>query len=390
MNDRQPLPQPDAPSLARSQALVARIVQRIDAAGGAIGFDEFMRMALYEPGLGYYASDTQKFGRTAEDGSDFITAPELTPLFGQALATQIAEVCAQSAPRVLEFGAGSGRLAADLLNALGDACTEYAIVELSGDLRARQRERIARDAAMHAHKVRWLDALPERFDGCVIGNEVLDAMPVRVVERADRWVERTVTWRDARFAWMQRALDPAAQAMLDATTAEYGERPHGYITELAQEAAAFTATVARMLGTGAAIFIDYGFPAAEFHHPQRSAGTLICHLRHRAHDDPFWHPGLQDITAHVDFSAIAHAAIDAGAELAGYATQARFLMNCGIVELLGAIGAPGSLPYAQATSAMLKLLTESEMGELFKVIAFARGLREPLSGFARGDKGHTL
>jgi len=385
------LPEPDAAGRALSAALSDRLRARIAAAGGLIGFDDFMRMALYEPELGYYAGEAHKFGQYAHDGSDFVTAPELSPLFGQACARQVAEVLRQSAPAVLEFGAGSGRWAVDLLNALGDECQSYAIVELSASLRARQRALIERDAPAHAHKLRWLDTLPDRFAGCVIGNEVLDAMPVKLIERADgRWCERGVTEADGHFAWTRRALDGAALAMLAERIPDADALPDGYVTEWPIEAAAFAATVARMLERGGALFIDYGFPADEFYHPHRTAGTLMCHVRHRAHDDPFWYPGLQDITAHVDFSSVAHAAVDAGADLAGYTTQARFLMNCGIVESLAQTGTPGSLPYAQATSAMLKLLAESEMGELFKVIGFARGLEAPWLGFARGDKGHTL
>lgn len=387
----QSLPEPDAPARELSAALAERIRMRIAAAGGSIGFDDFMRMALYEPELGYYAGEAHKFGQYAHDGSDFVTAPELSPLFGQACAHQIAEVLRQSAPAVLEFGAGSGRLAVDLLNALGDECQSYAIVELSASLRARQRALVEREAPAHAHKLRWLDALPARFDGCVIGNEVLDAMPVRLIERAEStWVERCVAQADGQFAWTRRAFDAAALAALAERIPDADALPDGYATEWPVEAAAFAATVAHMLGRGGALFVDYGFPAAEFYHPHREAGSLMCHVRHRAHDDPFWYPGLQDITAHVDFSSVAHAAVDAGADLAGYTTQARFLMNCGIVESLAQTGAPGSLPYAQATSAMLKLLAESEMGELFKVIGFVRGLDAPWLGFARGDKGHTL
>lgn len=395
MNDRAHLPAPDAQALALAQALTQRIAERIRAAGGVIGFDAYMRLALYEPGLGYYAGGAHKFGRFAADGSDFVTAPELTPLFGAALARQVEEVCAQSAPAVLEFGAGSGRLAADLLGALGDACAEYAIVELSGSLRERQRARIARDAAAHLHKVRWLDALPERFRGCVIGNEVLDAMPVRLVERTathapQPWAERCVGLDGERLCWITR---PADARLLDAIARAIpaaNALPAGYLTELREEDPAFAATIARLLERGAALFLDYGFPAAELYHPQRIRGTLMCHVRHRAHDDALWHPGLQDITAHVDFSAVARAAIEAGAELAGYTTQARLLMNCGILELLAATGAPGTLPYARATGAMLRLLSESEMGELFKAIAFTRGIAAPLSGFVCGDRAGEL
>ncbi len=384
------LPEPDAAAREQSRALLDHIGRHIAAAGGLIGFDEFMRLALYAPQLGYYAGGAHQFGRSAADGSDFVTAPELSPLFGRALAHQVAQICAASAPAVMEFGAGSGRLAVDLLNALDEACASYAIVELSANLRESQRALIARDAGAHLHKVQWLDALPDRFSGCIVGNEVLDAMPVRLIERADDWIERCVGWQDGGPIWGQRALDASALAVAHARIPEPTALPRGYRTELPLDAVAFAATIAGLLERGGALFIDYGFPAAEFYHPQRAAGSLMCHTRHRAHDDPFWHPGLQDITAHVDFSAIAHAGVDAGAVLAGYTTQARFLMNCGIVDLLAGIDAPGTLPYAQATSAMLKLLAESEMGELFKVIAFARGLDLPWLGFARGDKGHTL
>ena len=396
MNDSSALPSPDAQGLEISHALSQRIRERIDAAGGFIGFDTYMHLALYEPGLGYYAGGAHKFGRFAEDGSDFITAPELSPLFGQALAVQINEVCRVSAPQVMEFGAGSGRLAADLLNALGADCAQYTIVELSAELRARQQARIERDAPAHLAKVRWLDALPERFSGCIIGNEVLDAMPVRLIEREAAWLECGVTHGasasasglEDSFEFARRPVDAATLARIESQFPP--DMPPGYLTELHEQDPAFVATVIGMLEQGAAIFIDYGFPARELYHPQRTRGSLMCHVRHRAHDDPFWHPGLQDITAHVNFSAIAHAGVDAGAELAGYATQARFLMNCGLMELLAQTGAPGSVPYVQATSAALKLLSEAEMGELFKVIALTRGIDPMLIGFARGDRSREL
>ncbi|WP_085317584.1 class I SAM-dependent methyltransferase [Derxia lacustris] len=405
---RPALPAPEPEALAQSQALADQLVAALRAAGGWLGFDDFMQRALYTPGLGYYAGGSHKFGRLAADGSDFVTAPELSALFGRTLANSVRAVLAAAGSGVvMEFGAGSGALAADLLGALGDACTEYRIVELSGELRERQRATVAARMPAQAHKLVWLDELPASFDGCIVGNEVLDAMPVQLVLwTGAEWRERGVALGDAGFVWEDRAPTADTLALIDASVgAALAEQagvdrpdaalyasalPAPYLTELAPAADGFAATVARLLHRGAAIFIDYGFPAAEYFHPQRAEGTLMCHYRHHAHGDPFFLPGLQDITAHVNFTGIALAATGAGAEHAGYAAQNRFLLDAGIADLIEAAGEPTSAAYLRAAAEAHKLLSEHEMGELFKVIAFARGIDIAVPGFASGDRSHTL
>ncbi len=393
------LPLPPADALAASDSLAAHIGSTIDAAGGWIGFDRYMALALYAPGLGYYSGGAAKFGRDARDGSDFITAPELTPFFARTLARQVAPLLALGLPSVLEFGAGTGRLAADLLLALeaeGQLPARYAIVELSGELRARQQATLAERAPHLAERVTWLDTLPEHVEGVVIGNEVLDAMPVRLFARAGgRWHERGVARRIAggddtqahAFHYADRPLAPGD--VPEALHAIPGD--HDVVTETHAEAEGFARAIGAMLSRGAAFFIDYGFPAVEYYHPQRTGGTLMCHYRHHAHPDPFLYPGLQDITAHVNFSGIAHAAVDAGLTVTGFASQARFLMNAGITELLMTLDPADARSFLPAANAVQKLLSEAEMGELFKVIALTRGLGDaPLAGFARGDRSHAL
>jgi len=354
-------------------SLSALLRQRIEAAGGWWPFDRFMAAALYEPGLGYYARDSRQFGLMPGSGSDFVTAPELSPLFGAALARQVAQALAAArAHEVYEFGAGSGALAEQLLRALGPG-VRYHIIDLSGTLRERQAERLA----PFAGRVQWLDALPDSITGVVVGNEVLDAMPVQLLHwNGDEWRERGVALSADAFAWQDRptALRPPVDAGFAADS----------VTEIHHQAEAFIRTLAERLERGAAIFIDYGFPDREYYHPQRSGGTLMCHRGHRADTDPLRDVGLKDITAHVDFSGIALAGQEAGLAVLGYTSQARFLMNCGLLDLLR--GAD-----IRTTAHAQKLLTEHEMGELFKVIAFARGLPdfEPL-GFAAGDRIHML
>ncbi|WP_420994059.1 class I SAM-dependent methyltransferase [Cupriavidus sp. 30B13] len=398
------LPLPPADALSASATLSAHIAQAIDAAGGWLGFDRYMALALYAPGLGYYSGGAAKFGRDARDGSDFVTAPELSPFFARTLARQFAPLLAEPGlAQLLEFGAGTGRLAADLLLALeqeGQLPGRYAIVELSGELRARQQATLAARAPHLAARVEWLDTLPGHFEGVIVGNEVLDAMPVRLFARSHgRWLERGVIRQEAAAAG-NAAQTGAAFAFSDRPVPA-GDLPealhaipgdHDIVTETHAEAQGFVRAVGAMLARGAAFFIDYGFPAAEYYHPQRMGGTLMCHYRHHAHPDPFLYPGLQDITAHVDFSGIAHAAADTGLIVAGFASQARFLMNAGITELLMALDPGDTRSFLPAANAVQKLLSEAEMGELFKVIALTRGLDHalPLAGFARADRSHAL
>lgn len=383
------LPQPTPAALAHSEQLTASIRRELAGADGWISFARFMEAALYAPGLGYYSGGAQKFGAAG----DFVTAPELTPLFGQALARQVGQAMALSEARVLEAGAGSGRLAADLLaelQRLGSLPERYFILELSGELRQRQQETLAAAVPHLLPRVEWLDRLPERFTGVVIGNEVLDAMPVHLVAWRETGIfERGVcVGTAAEFTWSER---PATGALLAAAEeiAEQCSLPPGFESEISLAARAWAAEWGRILEKGALVLIDYGFPRREFYHLQRGRGTLMCHYRHHAHPDPFYLPGLQDITAHVDFTAVIAAAHEAGLELLGYSSQGQFLLNCGILDRLAELPAE-SPAYIRAAGAVNKLLLPHEMGELFKVIAIGRGIEAPLVGFARGDQSYRL
>lgn len=396
------LPVPGTDALAASEALVALVRDEIAAAGGWLPFDRYMERALYAPGLGYYSGGARKFGLRADDGSDFVTAPELSTLFAATLARPIAQAMAASGTRALiEFGAGTGKLAAGLMTALAALGVEfdsYAIVELSGELRERQRETIEAIAGPLAQRVRWLDALPDQFVGVALGNEVLDAMPVKLFARTQGvWHERGVAMAaDGSLTFADRIVgsegmalaeyDAAALAAIDTEVAADID----YVTETHAAAAAFVRTVCTLLQRGAAFFVDYGFPRHEYYHPHRAEGTLMCHYRHYSHGDPFFHPGLQDITAHVEFTAMAEAGVDTGADLLGYTSQARFLMNAGITDALAQLDPADVAHYLPAANAVQKLLSEAEMGELFKVVAFSRGIDKTLDVFARGDRSHSL
>jgi len=371
-----------------TSALLQHLREAIGAAGGWLPFDRFMAMALYQPGLGYYANSSPKFGLlpggVAGQGSDFVTAPELSPLFGATLARQVAQaLAATGTDEVWEFGAGTGALALqliDALDAMGQAPRRYTIVDLSGSLRRRQQATLAR----HAGRVVWVDQLPDAFVGVVVGNEVLDAMPVQLLRRAGGqsdgvWHERGVAMdAGGALAWADRptALRPPVEI----------DGPHDYLTEIHPQAEAFVRTLAERLRRGAAFFIDYGFPEAEYYHPQRHMGTLICHRAHRSDDNPLLDVGLKDITAHVNFTGIALAAQDAGMAVLGYTSQGRFLINCGLLDVARDAG-------PQANAMLGKLVNEHEMGELFKVIGLAAAGSEagwdPI-GFAAGDRTHRL
>lgn len=387
LSNRLPAPPvPSSEALAHSRQLAGLIADRIAGAGGWISFADYMTLALYAPGLGYYAGGAHKFGAAG----DFVTAPELTPLFGQTLATQAVQILHVSTPEILELGAGSGRLAVDLLGELARLdCLpmRYAILEVSPDLRQRQQARIRQEIPGLADRVVWLDGLPENFSGLVIGNEVLDALPVHLVRRQDgTWLERGVGTGEGGFFWSDRPIE--AGALFDAAQAL--PSPDGdYVTEINLAAPAMIRSLAERLVCGALLFIDYGFSRAEYYYPERRNGTLMCHYRHRAYDDPFHLPGLADITAHVDFTAIADAALEGGLDVPGYASQANFLFNCGLLDRLSALE-PGSLDYIKQTSRVQKLVQPTEMGELFKVMALARGVEAPLRGFRRGDLRHQL
>lgn len=356
------------------------------SSGGWLGFEAFMALALYAPGLGYYARDSLKFGTLPYQrqggrlvaGSDFVTAPEISPLFGQTLAAQLAQALAETKTATLwEFGAGSGALALQLLSSWakqGQPLPQYRIVELSATLRARQQASLA----AFAEQVQWVEALPEQLNGVLLGNEVLDAMPVKLLVRlGGTWFERGVAAAadGAGWVWQDRPTELRPPVEIA------GE--HDYLSEIHPQAEAFMRTLGERLVAGAAFFIDYGFPEQEYYHPQRHMGTLMCHRAHQSDPDPLLLVGHKDITAHVNFTGIALAAQDAGLSLLGYCSQARFLINCGIGPKLDAAPLPQR---AQAQH----LLQEHEMGELFKVIGLCRGQPWEALGFAQGDRSHTL
>ncbi|UUZ62393.1 SAM-dependent methyltransferase [Polaromonas sp. P1-6] len=361
--------------------LHAHIVKAIDAAGGWIGFDHFMALALYTPGLGYYANDSRKFGlmptgvATAggAGGSDFVTAPELSPRFGQTLARQLAQALeATGTAEIWEFGAGSGALALQILDTLGPLVERYTMVDLSGSLVQRQRERLA----AHGGKVQWATELPAQMRGVVVGNEVLDAMPVKLLNRLNGvWHERGVVLHNGQLTYADQRTDLRPPLAV--------EGRHDYLTEIHPQAEGFVRTLADRLEVGAIFMLDYGFPEHEYYHPQRSMGTVMCHRGHLADADALADVGSKDITAHVNFTGIALAGQEAGLQVLGYTGQGRFLLNCGLLDGLENAGL--------AERAMVqKLITEHEMGELFKVIGFSRGATWEPMGFSVGDRTHSL
>ena len=365
-------------SSSLTTALKQHIEEAIRAAGGWLAFDRFMELALYTPGLGYYANGTAKFGTMPQSGSDFVTAPELSPLFGWALAQQVREALdASGTDEIWEFGAGTGALAKQLLEVLGSRVKRYTIVDLSGSLRARQQQTLEK----FGDQVAWADQLPDAIEGVIVGNEVLDAMPVQLVfrqggEQDGVWHERGVVLADdGSFAWVDKPTD--MRPPIDVPG------PQDYLTELQPQGEAFIRTIADRLKRGAAIFIDYGFPEGEFFHPQRHMGTLVCHRAHQVDFDPLVDVGLKDITAHVNFTGIALAAQDAGLQVLGYTNQAHFLLNCGIAQEM-------EKREQKQRSQAAKLVMEHEMGELFKVIMLGAGEAWLPRGFSHGDRTHRL
>ncbi len=380
------LPVPDADAQGHSAKVVTRVHEAIARNGGWLPFASYMQIVLYEPALGYYASGTRKFG----EGGDFVTAPELTALFGRSLAVQSNAIRASTSNDVLELGAGTGKLAADLLMHLEgrDArAWRYRILEPSPELRERQRATIRERAPAHASRVDWIDTLPSRIDGVVVMNEVLDALPVHiVVRRAGRWYERGVVGA-GELALEERPLGDGALRRLAQLRFPAAI---DYASEINPAAEALVASLAQRLAQGALLIVDYGFPRHEYYHPQRTSGTLVAHYRHRVHSDPLLWPGLCDLTAHVDFTAIADAGARAGLDIAGFATQTAFLLGCGIVDALRETGAPESIAYVKQASAVQTLLSPAEMGELFKVLALSRGEGIAWPGFAVRDMRHRL
>jgi len=375
-----PLPAPGADALELSKRVSEVICAEMGEGDGAMDFARFMELALYAPGIGYYVSGIRKFGAEG----DFVTAPELTPVFGGCVARSVhAVLAALGGGDVLEVGAGSGALAADVLTALAarEALPRrYFILEPGIELRMRQRERLQASVGAASECVQWIDSLPPAgFRGCVLANELLDAMPVERVRLTDAGVELAqVTRNGDAFAW---TAAPAPTALADLVRARTAGTAPGYTTEINRRSEAWVASVGERLAAGALLIFDYGFPRRELYHPQRRDGTLACHYRHRVHDDPLIYVGLQDITAHVDFTAIAEAARAVSLEVAGYVNQAGYLLDADLAQVMTAQPAGDERTRLETAQAVKKLTLASEMGELFKAMALTRGLDAPLPGF---------
>ncbi len=387
------LPEPSPDAVVVSAELSERIRVAIGDAGGHIGFDDYMRMALYEPGLGYYLAGAVKFGGQG----DFVTAPELSPLFGRCVARQCRQILARTGGDVVEFGAGSGLLAASVLTELGECGPlpgRYSIIELSPELRERQRESIRQHAGAHLERVEWNSHPPERpLNGVIIANEILDALPVKVFKIAGGCVyERRVRAAKTGFGWLDVPAGPTLeQTIHHLVPNEIVESNVHYVSEINVGVEPWTADLARMMDHAVAIVIDYGFPRSEYYHPGRASGTLMCHFRHRKHDDPFWFPGIQDITASVDFTGVAEAADRNGLQVLGFAEQASFLFGCGLLE--DAEGSISTLDESarQRVAYETKVLTlPTEMGTRFKVMALGKRYNEALRGFQLRDDRHRL
>ncbi|HSH53911.1 MAG TPA: SAM-dependent methyltransferase [Methylotenera sp.] len=381
------LPIPSADAQKHSQQLIELIQETIRKAGGWIDFSQFMHLSLYAPGLGYYSAGSQKFGA----GGDFVTAPEISPLFAQTLANQVAQVLQITGGNILELGAGTGKLAADVLLTLAELevlPSKYFILEVSDHLRQIQLETLQKKLPPEfMQRVEWLGHLPAVFTGVIVGNEVLDAIPVHIVHNTPEGLrERGVAVGEHSFVWQDKTIGQSHLFEM----ARQLNLPEGYLTELCPTASGLIASLAHTLQHGAILMIDYGFSAREYYHPQRNQGTLMCHYQHLAHANPLIYVGLQDITAHVDFTSITHAGINNGLELTGFCSQAQFLMNCGILEVMSQVSPHDMARYAPLAAAAQKLLSPAEMGDLFKVVALTKNIETPLMGFSSGDKSYTL
>lgn len=384
------MPLPSSEEQSQSELLCNLIQKQIEQDGGQLGFDRFMELCLYAPGLGYYVAGARKFGAEG----DFVTAPEISPLFSRCLARQCVQVLQEiGTGELLEFGAGTGTMAADILAELEqlDCLPQtYLILELSPDLKFRQRETLQQKVPHLAHLVQWLDELPgSGFKGVVLANEVLDAMPVQRFRIESGEVrEQYVRWEGEKFGSFWDA--PTSSGLVQAVKNIALDQLEGFESELNLRANPWVGALGEIVDAGAVILIDYGYPQAEYYHPQRSEGTLMCHYRHRAHPDPLLLPGLQDITAHVDFSAVADAGLQAGFEIGGFTTQTFFLMGCGLDSMLAESDPNDVDTYMQLAQQVRRLTLPTEMGERFKVLAMTRELEQPLIGFGMRDQRERL
>ncbi len=386
------LPAPDAESARHSERTAACIRQAIDAAGGSISFAEYMQLALYAPGLGYYAAGATKFGAAG----DFVTAPEISPLFGRVLARQCAGVLAQvERPEVLELGAGSGALAVQVLSgleALGAAPARYLILEVSPDLRERQEQRLREARPAPETEIEWISRLPDRLEGVIIANEVADALPVERFRIEDGEVLQYRVRADGdRFEWARgKAPGFLEKAVRGIEASLSGPLPDGYESEVSAGLPAWVEDVAGCVGNGLVFLFDYGVSRREYYAPDRSGGWLRCHFRHHAHDDPLVWPGIQDITAWVDFTSVAEAAAHAGMDIAGFVPQAHFLLHGGLPEEVAAVAPSSPVGQAELSRQIGRLILPGEMGERFKCIGLSRGGIERSPAFAAADRAHTL
>jgi SAM-dependent MidA family methyltransferase len=394
MQDEHPasLPAADETSAQHSALAATAIRAMIERSGGQISFAEFMHAALYAPGLGYYSAGSTKFGAAG----DFVTAPEVSSVFGRVLARQVAEIlCGIDGGEILEFGAGSGKLAVDLLQALAalDALpSTYRILEVSADLQEKQRQRLREELPELADRVVWIAELPRDFEGVMVANEVLDALPVeRFVRRGTGVFQHCVATENDRFVWVERPASPPLIRAVEAIESELGEKlPNAYVSEVSLAAPQWVHDLAAGLKLGAVILFDYGVSQKEYYAAARSDGWLRCHFRHHAHNDPLILPGIQDITSWVDFSAVASAAVNSGLDLLGYQAQAQFLMGGGLEIEMAGFAELSVEQQIQLSGEIKRLTLPGEMGEHFKCIAFGRGDIETPSAFRFADRTQTL
>jgi SAM-dependent MidA family methyltransferase len=378
--------------IVQTRRVASYLADEIAASGGWVGFERYMEIVLYAPGLGYYSAGARKLG----PGGDFTTAPEISSLFGHCVAQQCADVLRELGDgSILEIGAGSGRLAADILSrldALGRLPKRYLILDVSADLRERQHGTLGERVPHLLPLVQWLTTPPiESFDGVILANEVLDALPVsRIRWHGTHCEELGVALLHDRFHWAPRPASEATTAACAALAAAGGGWKDGYVTEYCPRLKAWSAELTRWLDSGVALWFDYGLPRSQYYFPERRDGTLMCHFRHRAHDDPFLHPGLQDITAWVDFTALAETCRPAGCELAGFTTQAYFLAGLGIDREMQDLAGRDANRYARLANQARRLMLPGEMGERFKAMAWSRKMDLPLRGFGLQDLRHTL
>jgi SAM-dependent MidA family methyltransferase len=376
------LPPPDKTAVAHSTRLVQAIIARIEQRGGLIGFDEYMQMALYEPGLGYYSAATPKFGAQG----DFVTAPEISPMFGFCLAQQANALVAQGCnARILEFGAGSGKLCAQILHS-SPTLEHYHILDLSAELKQRQQQYLRSQLSAELfHKIDWLSSLPTDFDGIVLANEVLDAMPVHIMQKQGDWMELGVAYDGQGFTWQSFAPGKPALNAIRSIEARLGELPDNYCSELNLNYAPWFNALTQSCKRAVVLIIDYGYEQAHYYHPSRRRGSLTCHFQHRVHTDPLIYPGLQDITAFVDFDACADAAESAGFELTGLVPQGQFLLANGLLEEAQRQARESDSVAQLAVSQQVQTLSlPHEMGEKFKVLAMQKNLALEMPAMQRG------